>query len=211
MIRVVGDVHGKTEQYLKIAKGTSYSLQIGDMGFNYLHLNELDPNHHFVLAGNHDNFEKYNDKFVHQTKHFLGDFGVKTINNFEFFFVRGGYSIDWMYRKEGRDWWKDEELSYRKMEECLDMYSVVQPQTVISHECPSSICDLISGVKYWDGELIKPSNTAKLLQSMFEIHQPKLWIFGHHHKSWKRTIEGTNFICLSELEHLDIGESWLLS
>jgi hypothetical protein len=31
-----------------------------------------------------------------------------------------------------------------------------------------------------------------------------LWLFGHYHKSFKMNIYGTEFICLAELEYLDI-------
>jgi hypothetical protein len=40
----------------------------------------------------------------------------------------------------------------------------------------------------------------KLLQELFNIHQPKKWFFGHYHQSWSMTINGTDFRCLNELE-----------
>ena len=45
---------------------------------------------------------------------------------------------------------------------------------------------------------------------MFEKHQPKLWFFGHHHKSWTMMIDGTQFRCLNELEVYDIPKGGLL-
>lgn len=44
------------------------------------------------------------------------------------------------------------------------------------------------------------SITRNLLQSMFEEHQPKLWLFGHHHRSKRKEINGTEFICVKELQ-----------
>ena len=47
-------------------------------------------------------------------------------------------------------------------------------------------------------------HTSGLLQRMFEIHQPSIWIFGHFHKGVVDTINGTEFHCLPELGFIDI-------
>ena len=31
MLRIIGDVHGKKKQYLKLAKEVEYSVQLGDL------------------------------------------------------------------------------------------------------------------------------------------------------------------------------------
>lgn len=205
-LRLIADIHGKTKQYYNIVKDCDYTLQMGDFGFrdSYSILSKLDPNKHFVLGGNHDSYTKENGKFIDQTPHFLGDYGLKNIDGFEFFFVRGGFSIDWMYRVEGLDWWRDEELDHTSMSKCLDLYEQTKPNIVISHECPASICNLISGYKTFNGEIIKPSRTANLLQAMLERHNPKQWYFAHHHKDWSLQKDGTAFICLNELSYIDI-------
>jgi hypothetical protein len=43
-----------------------------------------------------------------------------------------------------------------------------------------------------------------MLEELFNIHKPELWVFGHYHVS--RTVEeqGTRFVCLNELETLDV-------
>lgn len=203
-LRVVGDVHGKIPQYIDIVQHSEYSIQVGDMGFNYDALNTLDPWHHKVIGGNHDNYAVLDGIFYKQTPHFLGDFGVHTVPNFgDVFFVRGASSIDKAQRTEGLDWWPDEQLSYEKMQAALDLYEQVRPSFVITHECPSTIIAYVSGYKTWDGVEIRPSMTAQLLQVMWQVHNPKVWIFGHHHKSFQLTLEGTHFQCLAELEYAD--------
>lgn len=209
-LRFIGDVHGKHEQYLTLAKVADRSIQLGDLGFEYDCLKWLSPENHKVLAGNHDNYSKWDtDKFIHmQTGHWLGDFGVYEVPDFgPIFFVRGGYSIDWMYRAPDRTWWKDEQLSYELMQQALQLYIDTKPEFVISHECPGSIVDPIFGQKTWDGELLKPSMTAKLLDMMWSNHSPKWWLFGHHHREISEELNGTNFRCLPELGIVDFDQN----
>lgn len=208
-LRVIGDVHGHYDEYVKIADKAEHSIQVGDLGFEYNCLKQLDPERHKVLAGNHDNYSKWNTaKFIHmQTCHWLGDFGVYTVPEFgDIFFVRGGFSIDWRYRSEGTSWWKDEELEYPLMEKALALYQELKPEYVITHECPGTLVDAAFGQKTWDGELLRPSMTAKLLDHMWSSHAPKYWIFGHHHKNWTDEVRGTIFRCVPELGFVDFDK-----
>ena len=204
-LRIIGDVHNKIDNYISLAEQAEYSIQIGDLGFNYLGIHKLHPDKHKVLAGNHDDYEVYENQFVHQTKHFLGDYGTYLVPNVgEFFFVRGGYSIDKAYRKEGVTWWPREQLTYAEGLKALEHYKEIKPRMVISHECPTSIIDSISVRKTWDGAPIRPSMTANLLESMLDCHQPELWIFGHHHRDIELKGGTTTFRCLGELSCLDM-------
>ena len=203
-LRLLGDCHGQYDPYLKLAQKATYSIQLGDMGFKYRCLNNLSSCNHKVLAGNHDNYENVDGKFIKQTDHFLGDFGTYEIPDFfQIFFVRGGQSIDFRYRLQGYDWWPEEQLSYEKMCQAMDEYCKRKPDFVISHECPSRIIEYVSTLNSFDGEAIRPSATAQLLDQMFDDHRPKFWFFGHHHKSWSANIDGTEFRCLAELEFFD--------
>jgi len=205
ILRLIGDCHGKMYEYLNIAKEADFSIQLGDLGFRYDLLTKLSSDSHKVLGGNHDNYEKINNIFVNQTSHFLGDYGLHVVpGEAPIYFVRGGHSIDKEYRKIGIDWWPDEQLSYVKMVEALDAYIASKPQIVISHECPKRIIPEVSTLSLWKGNPIPPSATSLMLDYMFDVYKPKYWFFGHHHKSWQATVEGTNFICLDELEEYDI-------
>ena len=205
ILRLIGDCHGKIYEYLAIAREADYSIQLGDLGFDYDFLSKLSSDCHKVLGGNHDNYEKVGNVFVCQTPHFLGDYGLYEVKGeAPIFFVRGGHSIDKDYRKIGVDWWPDEQLSYDSMVKALDAYASSKPQIVISHECPKRIIPEVSTMSSWQGQPIKPSMTAILLDNMLDIHKPKYWFFGHHHKSWQGLVEGTNFVCLDELEEYDI-------
>lgn len=206
--RVIGDVHGHYEDYVAIAQEAEHSLQLGDLGFDYDCLKKLDPEKHKVLAGNHENYDKWGtSKFIHmQTGHWLGDFGVYESPVGPIFFARGGYSIDYRYRTEGKSWFRDEEMTYSQMEQALQLYMDTKPMFVVSHECPGELAHAVWGDFYWDGELIRPSMTSKLLERMWSNHSPKYWLFGHHHKPVTVEVRGTTFRCVPELGFVDFDK-----
>jgi hypothetical protein len=198
-VRLIGDVHGQYDRYLRIAKGSDWSIQLGDLGFNYVCLNELNGFEHRIVSGNHDNIPA-----SRTYRHFLGDFGVFRHANLPFMFMRGGFSIDWRYRTPGLDWWSEEELATQEMLDALHLYKLARPRYVISHECPEQIIWQAFGPATFDGDILRPSRTAILLGQMFDFHKPDIWFFGHYHRWYDATIYGTRFICLPELGVADL-------
>lgn len=210
-IRFIGDVHGLYKPYSKICKRAEgdgcYTVQIGDMGFSYGHFAHfnLQGSNNWWFAGNHDN---YDEDFGPEN---LGDFGVVELPDaVPFFFVRGAHSIDWMFRSEGLNWWRDEELSLAKCEHTLDYYSDYvnddhyDRKIVVSHDCPDVMRDwLIENGHSITNEKIK-TRTGQLLQAMYEMHQPSLWIFGHWHINIEVKIGRTTFRCIKELGTYDV-------
>lgn len=209
LFRIIGDVHGKYDPYRKIAQEAEYSLQVGDLGFEYSVLRQLDPERHKVLAGNYDNYDKWGGKFIHMTSgHWLGDYGVHMVPGFgSIFFVRGGFSIDRRYRIAGKNWWSDEEMGVPTLQKAIDLYTEVKPDFVVSHECPGELTDAVFGAKMWDGEWIRPSRTALALNAMWRSHSPKVWVFGHHHKAVTEEVRGTTFHCIPELGYIDFDSA----
>jgi len=190
---IIGDVHGNFEQYKEIVEraddlGQS-TIQIGDMGFNYDFPWSL--NHRF-FGGNHDNYDKYYDSF-----HGMCDFGPVFLDDKYGFFIRGALSIDQHVRTIGIDWWEQEQLSIYELEKCCREYLEAKPKIVLSHDCPLFLYD-----NWYKDKLV--SRTAQALECMFQMHKPELWIFGHHHRSWNKTIDGCEFRCINELEVVEI-------
>lgn len=193
-ILVVGDVHGKLSRYHNLIqnKQPEQSIQLGDFGFSRQHdwfLNTMDCDRHKVLFGNHDDYG-YLDR-----EHSLGDFSV--LHKGEIMTVRGGYSLDAARRTIGLDWWAEEEMSFEEWNRCIDTYTQTRPSIVLSHECPTAPLAQMFGH-------YNPSATSKGLQVLFEIHRPALWVFGHHHKAMRATINGTEFCCLAEVQAMYI-------
>lgn len=207
-IRIISDVHGYISKpnphgrtYLNLIKKADLSIQLGDMGFDYSKLEKVDREKHRMIGGNHDNYDQL-------SPHFLGDFGYHTLGNFPFFFIRGAFSIDQKWRTPGISWWEEEEISQKAGVECLKLYKEIKPDLVISHECPK-IC-MERGVALNPGKIYNNS-TSYLLQQCWETHQPKRWIFGHHHRNWAKQIEGTHFTCMNELCFIDVNKKGVLS
>jgi len=206
-LTVIGDVHGKFDAYKQIANGSEYSIQLGDMGFNYSELNTLDSFRHKFFHGNHDNPNEYN-----KYPHYLGRFGNANLNGVDFFFVSGAFSVDIMYRLHGnmngqKGWWHEEQLTYNEMIECEKLYLETKPDLVITHTAPTKVIRdnfstfTINRLGFSDNF---QDHTSGLLQRMFEQHQPKLWVFGHFHRRISDNINGTEFVCLEELGFVDL-------
>ena len=189
---VIGDGHGKIDPYWKILQKHHdiKSCQVGDFGFKKHHdwfLKNIDSNNHKILFGNHDYYPYLNKTHSH------GDFNYDKENGI--MYIRGAKSIDRSRRLEGRDWFADEEMSYHRMNQCIDLYEKVKPRIVISHDILSSIKKSLFGYP-------EENITNKGLETCFNIHRPEKWIFGHYHTSINKTILNTQFICLNELETL---------
>lgn len=208
-LRIIGDCHGKIDEYLKLTKNAQASIQVGDMGFaaEYKKLDEsgLSLSHRFV-PGNHDDLDA-------KSKYSLGDFGIVEIPNFsKVFFIRGAWSIDHWQRKTydaatgGKSWWPQEELSFAELNAALKLYQQCKPDFVVSHDCPQCIKMEVadpSMLKRFGYDRNPVVRTSLCLQAMFESHQPHYWIFGHYHKSFREHRNGTIFQCLNELEYAD--------
>lgn len=208
-LRIIGDVHQHYDAYLPIAQEANYSLQIGDMGFDYTPIEILDGYHHKFIMGNHDNY----DNHPWNALSLYGNDGFSKAD-FLFFYVRGAFSIDWRQRQEYylksgvKTYWDNEELNMTQMSHCFKIYKTAKPDLVITHDCPRSIAKRIS-----NNEILKrfgynpetfSTRTSELLEAMFQAHQPKRWIFGHHHINWNSEINGTHFTCLDELSYMDL-------
>lgn len=184
---IIGDIHGKTEQYFQIISKEKESIQLGDFGFRSQYdwfLKNTGPDHK-VLMGNHDYYP-----YLGTSPKILPSFGYLPAS--EIFYIRGAYSIDWKSRTIGVDLFENEELTIAEGYQALDLYDKIRPKFVVSHDCPTTFS--------WTFSNFPPSRTRQLLQSLLDIHQPKLWVFGHHHLS----IRTEKFICLKELEFLCI-------
>lgn len=194
-LTIIGDVHGKVDKYKEIVDQCDLSICVGDFGFEKewnWHIDNVPFDHHYIVGGNHD-YGPYLP-ITGRPCPSLGNFHADV----HLFTVRGAKSIDHFHRTEGVDWFVNEELTYNEGLVAFDAYVDCKPNIVVSHDCPQSIKMLLFG--YPD-----KTDTNQLLEAMFEAHQPKLWVFGHYHRSVDVVINGTRFVCLNELETLTIN------
>lgn len=186
---LIGDVHGYTSDYKKITDSCESSIQVGDLNFDYdfFSYKGISTNHKF-FCGNHDNPDK-----AKLCKNNLGRFGKIDLEGKNGYFVSGAWSIDRGMRQEGYNWWANEQLSYDEMTQAIADYQLTRPEIVLSHDCPLTVRKMVWG--YEDRTI-----TASGLEMMFNIHAPRLWVFGHMHYNLDIEIKGTRFICLPELK-----------
>lgn len=212
-LRVIGDIHGAYRIYYDIIQNVKYSVQLGDFGFNYSIFDELNLNHRFV-PGNHENYD-----LIETCKNSLGNFGPANIGPFSFWFVRGGFSIDCKERLKAENWpnpqpktwWPEEQLNRQQQIECIELYTQHKPNVVLSHDCPKQVERLVGNPTIlknfgWPKDL--KTETGMLLQDLFDIHKPELWIHGHYHRDIYHVVNGTTFICIGELNYLDFNNKW---
>jgi len=204
-ITLIGDVHGKYDRYYKIIRQTDrhpYTVQLGDFGFKYETLKNLDPNCHKVIGGNHDNYDR-----IAEFPHYLGDFGYTSLNNVDFFYYRGAYSIDKQFRTIGIDWWEQEENKIEAFMQARELYRQTKPNIVLTHDCPEFMVPQYIGVD----QRLYQNTTSWALNELFNIHQPKIWFHGHYHVSKTTQYGDTTFVCLDELETVNVGPDGLES
>lgn len=205
----LGDVHGDLDRCREVCAHFPDVpvIQLGDLAVGtaemtrtaggiliptrQISLSLLDtmPSNFFFFPGNHDNRQ-----VSLASSKCLGNFG-------EFngcFFVSGAFSVDRDTRIEGVDWWSDEELSILEGYQAVEAWKKSRCEVLISHEGPREIL-------YEMFRISDKTRTSQLLQALLEARRPRLWIFGHHHRSIKFTEGKTTFICLA------IGEAFRMA
>lgn len=204
--RLIGDVHGKfvsyTEKVLRDWNGRS--IQLGDFGLGFGNhdldqrvSNYLEKTGYRFIRGNHDN-----PAVCKMTTGWIPDCTVESYT----MMIGGAWSIDHMMRIPGVDWWRDEELSYRELDEAVDLYERTKPRVMLTHDTATvaSYKMFVRENESLGGRTLYLTRTGEALQQMLEIHQPEFWFFGHWHKTKVMDIDGTTFVCLNELDYIDV-------
>lgn len=194
---VIGDIHGKTERYLKLLsrhRGEP-SVQLGDLGIGFPGDESLPPlpGNTWFIRGNHDNPEA-----ARSHGNYLGDYGCKTIDGIRIFYLSGAWSSDQWHRTEGVNWWRDEELSVAELQAAVDLYARVKPEIVLTHDGPEEAVRSLLAAHSAHKENNRTA-TGGALNAMLDAHRPGKWIFGHWHTRFRKKIGGTEFRCLPEL------------
>ena len=204
---LIGDIHGLFIEYKKLLRrtGVKKSLQLGDYGLgfpestNHVDMSDIKGNHLFI-RGNHDN-----PAVCRKDSNYAGDYGVIDGEFIEglfnkLFFISGAWSIDKNWRTPNVSWWEEEQLSQKELCEASNQYAEVKPPIVCSHDCPTLV------LYHLYPSRVIPTRTSQAMNVMFMENKPAYWIFAHHHISWRKHIDGCTFVCLNEMEILDISK-----
>jgi predicted phosphodiesterase len=211
---LISDLHGAAQKHIDYTTYADHeefaTLQIGDLGYNYDYLINIDPNKHKFFPGNHENYEDVNNH-----PHNLGDYGHYTHGDVDFFFVRGEFSIDKNYREKmyhtgqwPRTWFPEEEINRADHPKVLNEYKKyikfcelndVSP-VIISHGCPKIVSEKVGRPHVLRNFGFDPktfhTETQYLLDSLLDYHSPDLWVFGHYHRDFDKYVDQTRFVCI---------------
>jgi hypothetical protein len=208
-IHLIGDIHGAAYSYEMAVKSKSNTIQIGDFGLGFYpcygmddapaayrgdkQLNKiLNSGNHYFIRGNHDN-----PKVCRDNPRWIPDGHIHE----NMMFIGGAWSIDRGGRTQGLDWWSDEELSMSAFYDMMDIYEKAKPEIMITHDAPTIVASKLWKIGFG---YHAPSRTNQALDSMFAMHKPKQWFFGHHHMHDQRTVDGCDFRCININEVVEL-------
>lgn len=197
-IRFIGDIHGNARYYSDITEVEYETIQVGDYGMGFGMEQIFFPAKDRFIRGNHDDPDK-----CKKSPNWIPDGLVDG----KMMFVGGAWSIDRDTRIEGVDWWPDEELTIAELSKILDIYEKNKPEIMVTHDCPSIMANQILLSEARNRGYVKklfPNRTVQALDAMYEIHKPKMWIFGHWHKNMDTYIDKTMFVCIGIDSHIDL-------
>lgn len=200
-LRLIGDVHGRVGDYLELTKECDFSIQVGDLSYDWSVLEKVDPTKHKIIPGNHDAWPRL-EQYKAWT---LYPFGLYTVGSWETFYLAGAYSIDRGLRIKNYDWFPEEELPFTELYKAYRLYMYLKPKILIAHElAPEAITVLgLKGMRL-DPPFQLRSTTQQTLQMMIDAHRPEQCYGGHWHVDGSKNKDGCYFRCLAECSYKDI-------
>ena len=211
---IVGDLHGQINVLNNILMKHADATEIvvaGDFGLGFS--DELD--NQFVklartiideelpvvtfIRGNHDN-PKACKQWNHEGIFWLPD-GLLEGGTL---YIGGAKSHDVQHRKEGMDWWPDEELTVDQFEEIFENLKGREAfvKRIISHDAPRCIKDYL---KQRNFQHYADTTTGDMMEVLLGM-LPNLstWIHGHYHTYHHTRISGVHFIGLAPAHNVPL-------
>ena len=210
---VVGDIHGEFKSLFFYAKQhpNSKIFVAGDCGIGFEKIgffknlfSKFNQNlqkintHIYMIRGNHDDPKYFYDeeKLNYSNIHLLKDYSI--IDD-KILVIGGAISKDRDSRKEGIDYWKDEDIIKLTNEELQQFIGI---KIIISHECPD-VVNIEGPPKQYNlndeeyEQLLNDINSDRqYLTEVYNILKPNSWYFGHYHRNYEENICGTQFVGL---------------
>ena len=150
----------------------------------------------FCIHGNHEQRPATIPSYIEQEWHggtvyveeqfpsilFAKDGEVYDLNGMRAIAIGGAYSIDWMLRIPGRNWWPDEQPSDEvktHVENNLDQIGW-KVDVVLSHTVPLKYAPVEQFLPGIDQQKVDKS-TERWLDSIEDRLQYRMWYAGHYH------------------------------
>ena len=202
-IIICGDIHARWDKLNSLInkKQPDIILQVGDFGY-YPEYKNYHPHHIkngdtkiYWCDGNHENHDKLNiikRNEIRPNVFYMKRGSVLTLPNGEIvLFMGGAESIDKHLRTIGVDWFPQEVISQKDLENLPSTDTKID--IVISHTCPLEF-DL--GDRFKDTQKYKDCSRVALSR-VLEIYKPAKWYFGHYHANIKGQYDNCKWECLN--------------
>jgi Icc-related predicted phosphoesterase len=201
-VLVLGDLHNDFKSLNTIINKKHPEIVIccGDFGYwprwqKSEKLEEIKPQGAKIywIDGNHEDhwaiISREKDELVENVIYKPRGSTLKLDDGRNILFMGGALSIDKYLRREGWDWFPEETIRYK------DMQDLPQEEVdiFITHTCPEELTDELT--QFYPEKSREPSNTA--LSQLRKMYTPKLWIFGHWHIYREGNLFGTKWYALS--------------
>lgn len=214
---VLGDLHNNFGLINQLGYKNINIIQVGDFGLGfYPDKDEKTMDywntswkargiHVYAIRGNHDDPKYWDGRYDGRWSNLtlIPDYTVMQLEHMNYLFVGGAISVDRFMRKEGRDYWIDEEfvLDEDKLYQILEEYKNID--YVVTHTSPQfcfpptkgSIVDEFS--KHDSRLLMDLKVERSLVERMYNIlsekSKPKKWFYGHFHMNKVEYIEDVEF------------------
>jgi len=202
-IYICGDIHCNfniLNEFIE-QKKPEIIFQVGDLGVfpDIPLIIKNDNTKIYFCPGNHEDWnylDSLKNNEIQKNIFYMKKGSILEINNKKILFVGGAISIDKIIRTEGADWFKQEVLLNKDIENIPD----VNIDIVISHTCPDLVFKYLNLRKY----IFDPSQY--LLDNIFIKYKPKQWFFGHFHKYMEFDFNDCHFTILNKIS--SEGDDW---
>lgn len=202
------------------------AIQVGDFGFyqdlitraREERIRFAVPLH--VIDGNHEDHRwlrralltgagrawKHELNLIYQSRPSVAQFGASKVG-----FLGGALHVD---RPQKHNWWSGfpNYILRRNREHAATLFNQQRPELIVTHSCPSRIGvgirssgEMQAGVAEhitaagFDAGPQDDCGEVELGRLWLDLsYKPRGWVFGHFHRPHRATVEGTQFMCVSD-------------
>ena len=218
----IGDSHGKFNTFNRVASDAIAALavsggsvdeliSVGDFGFwptIFSFKNETGLPVRFI-DGNHEDHEALKTFSFPNENWECRHIRRGTIEN-NTFFMGGATSIDRAQRKQGIDWFPEENISYGETNAAFDAIEAADAKEIkifVSHDMPSHVVKYVAP----SAALDRDSNRRTLSELLYVLPHVKAYVHGHHHRPMRYSAEGVSYVSLAathEMGNMNSPACW---
>ena len=226
MIYFIGDIHGQFKQLVSLLKKSniqnSVLIQVGDFGTGLkrdesLELDILNQfllsqkNKLYIIRGNHDDPSYFINTTSRGNITFLKDYTILDVDEKKILLAGGSISIDRGERVEGNSYWKNEGFAFSKESLVKSLGGLKSIDIVVTHNAPAEFWpfDFDEDTLHFmerDKDLQKDLLDERMAHSDLMAYLeklgllPKVWYYGHYHKSLITEYNGISYRILNAME-----------